>query len=65
MRRKPGVVSVFVDPVYKPHTTRSWDFLQQDLVVIDSRSNSDSNPSSATADTIIGLLDTGTTVEIS
>ena len=29
LRRKPGVVSVFADPVYQMHTTRSWDFLQQ------------------------------------
>jgi len=29
LRRKPGVVSVFADPVYQLHTTRSWDFLQQ------------------------------------
>ncbi|KAF3328165.1 subtilisin-like protease SBT5.3 [Carex littledalei] len=57
LKRKPGVVSVFVDPVYKPHTTRSWDFLQQNYALIDSRPNSDSTP--ATADTIIGLLDTG------
>ncbi|KAJ3690007.1 hypothetical protein LUZ61_019171 [Rhynchospora tenuis] len=58
LRRKSGVVSVFLDPVYKPHTTRSWDFLQQSLV-IDSSPNSDSAPAAATADTIIGLLDTG------
>ncbi|CAL5089949.1 unnamed protein product [Urochloa decumbens] len=36
LRRKPGVVSVFPDPVYQLHTTRSWDFLQQTAVKIDA-----------------------------
>ncbi|KAH0466020.1 hypothetical protein IEQ34_006123 [Dendrobium chrysotoxum] len=27
--KKPGVISVFVDPIYQLHTTRSWDFLQE------------------------------------
>ncbi|MCD7453378.1 hypothetical protein HAX54_020793 [Datura stramonium] len=26
--QQPGVVSVFTDPVFQPHTTRSWDFLR-------------------------------------
>ncbi|XP_006658495.2 CO(2)-response secreted protease-like [Oryza brachyantha] len=34
LRRKPGVVSVFADPVYHLHTTRSWDFLQQQTAVV-------------------------------
>ena len=70
LRRHPGVVSVFADPVYQLHTTRSWDFLQQAAVKIDAaarrrgaRKTSDdpssSSPSAAAADTIIGLLDSG------
>ncbi|KAH0724301.1 hypothetical protein KY284_000166 [Solanum tuberosum] len=52
--------SVFPDPVFQPHTTRSWNFLrdQYDLVhnfPYRSRSNSTSNG----ADTIIGFLDYG------
>ncbi|KAK6802447.1 hypothetical protein RDI58_000227 [Solanum bulbocastanum] len=58
--QQPGVVSVFPDPVFQPHTTRSWNFLrgQCDLVhdfPYRSRSNSTSNG----ADTIIGFLDYG------
>ncbi|KAJ3682458.1 hypothetical protein LUZ60_015031 [Juncus effusus] len=62
LKGKKGVVSVFVDPVYKTHTTHSWDFLQQNSVVIDTSPNSDSSSSSSSSsvsDTIIGLLDTG------
>ncbi|XP_008809445.3 CO(2)-response secreted protease-like [Phoenix dactylifera] len=55
--RKEGVVSVFVDPIYQLHTTRSWDFLQQ----METDPNPDSDPASSTqaSDTIIGILDTG------
>jgi hypothetical protein len=71
LRRRPGVVSVFADPVYQLHTTRSWDFLQQAAVKIDAAArrraarkaagdpSSSSSPAAATADTIIGLLDSG------
>lgn len=34
LSRKPGVVSVFADPVYQLHTTRSWDFLQQTTTAV-------------------------------
>jgi hypothetical protein len=58
--KTPGVVSVFRDPVYQLHTTRSWDFLKYGTdVVIDSSPNSDSNSSSGGYDSIIGILDTG------
>ncbi|KAF6174318.1 hypothetical protein GIB67_040811, partial [Kingdonia uniflora] len=58
--RKIGVVSVFVDPIYKLHTTRSWDFLQyQTDVVIDSNLSSNSDPLSHGTDTVIGIIDTG------
>ncbi|KAJ1288313.1 hypothetical protein BS78_02G079700 [Paspalum vaginatum] len=73
-RRAPGVVSVFADPVYQMHTTRSWDFLQQTEVKVDAASaaarrrraraskkgagSSSSSPATA-ADTVIGLLDSG------
>lgn len=59
--QKPGVVSVFEDPVLQIHTTRSWDFLhyQTDLET-DSKPGSDGDSqSSGQADTIIGILDTG------
>ncbi|OEL13525.1 CO(2)-response secreted protease [Dichanthelium oligosanthes] len=67
LRRRPGVVSVFADPVYQLHTTRSWDFLQQTAVKIDAAARGprnktaadDGSPSSPAADTIIGLLDSG------
>ena len=58
--KNPGVVSVFPDPVYQLHTTRSWDFLKYGTdIVIDSRPHSDSNSSSAEYVAIIGILDTG------
>ncbi|TYG69089.1 hypothetical protein ES288_D05G203200v1 [Gossypium darwinii] len=53
---KPGVVSVFPDPVLQLHTTRSWDFLKYETsVMIESNPRSDSN----STDAIIGILDTG------
>ncbi|XP_061968703.1 CO(2)-response secreted protease-like [Populus nigra] len=62
--KTPGVVSVFRDPVYQLHTTRSWDFLKYGTdVVIDSSPNSDSNSSSGGYDSIIGILDTGISPE--
>ncbi|TXG52014.1 hypothetical protein EZV62_021183 [Acer yangbiense] len=58
LSKKPGVVSVFPDPLLKLHTTRSWDFLkyQTDLLI---DSNPNSNSDSQESDTIIGILDTG------
>ncbi|KAI9201270.1 hypothetical protein LWI28_020990 [Acer negundo] len=58
LSKKPGVVSVFPDPLIKLHTTRSWDFLkyQTDLLI---DSNPNSNSDSQESDTIIGILDTG------
>eukprot|EP00268_Persea_americana_P068823 TRINITY_DN9669_c0_g1_i4.p1 TRINITY_DN9669_c0_g1~~TRINITY_DN9669_c0_g1_i4.p1 ORF type:complete len:774 (+),score=163.55 TRINITY_DN9669_c0_g1_i4:42-2363(+) len=57
------VVSVFVDPVLELHTTRSWDFLQ-DQTALETNSNTSSTPTSPDSsasgtDTTIGLLDTG------
>ncbi|CAN4123018.1 unnamed protein product [Withania somnifera] len=59
--QRPGVISVFPDPILQLHTTRSWDFLQyQTEVVINSGPTSSSDDSSPKgADTIIGILDTG------
>ncbi|KAJ7957899.1 Subtilisin-like protease [Quillaja saponaria] len=55
--QKPGVVSVFPDPIIKLHTTRSWDFLKyQTSIKIDSKPN---NSSTSSDDTVIGILDTG------
>lgn len=56
---RPGVVSVFPDPVLQLHTTRSWDFLKlQTGLKVDSNQPTDDS-SSTGADTIIGILDTG------
>ncbi|XP_024984114.1 CO(2)-response secreted protease isoform X1 [Cynara cardunculus var. scolymus] len=60
--RKPGVVSVFPDPLFKLHTTRSWDFLKyQTGVEVDFRSSSTYTNSvpNTPSDIIIGVLDTG------
>ncbi|KAK3124707.1 hypothetical protein QOZ80_7BG0590990 [Eleusine coracana subsp. coracana] len=57
LRTRHGVVSVFADPVYQLHTTRSWDFLQQTAIKIDSKSKAAAT--SPATDTIIGLLDSG------
>ncbi|XP_010266013.1 PREDICTED: CO(2)-response secreted protease-like [Nelumbo nucifera] len=60
MVQKPGVVSVFEDPVLQLHTTRSWDFLQyQTDLKRDSNPSSDSDTLTQGSDTIIGILDTG------
>ncbi|XP_020236057.1 CO(2)-response secreted protease [Cajanus cajan] len=57
--QKPGVVSVFPDPILKLHTTRSWDFLKhQTRVKTSTKSNTVSN-SSSSSDVILGILDTG------
>lgn len=64
--QKPGVVSVFPDPLLQLHTTHSWDFLKyQTALEIDSHPNSDSNSSSVGSDTIIGILDTGRSILLS
>ncbi|KAK3007322.1 hypothetical protein RJ639_016738 [Escallonia herrerae] len=57
---KPGVVSVFPDPLLQLHTTRSWDFLnyQTDLEILNVTSDSDSSSKSPGSETIIGILDT-------
>lgn len=58
----PGVVSVFPDPVLQLHTTHSWDFLKdQTAVEVNSNPSSTSGSISNGADTIIGILDTGST----
>ncbi|KAK4351851.1 hypothetical protein RND71_027369 [Anisodus tanguticus] len=59
--QRPGVISVFPDPILQLHTTRSWDFLQyQADVEIRSGPISGSDYSSPKGtDTIIGILDTG------
>ncbi|GFY86265.1 subtilisin-like serine endopeptidase family protein [Actinidia rufa] len=54
MAAKPGVVSVFPVPIWKLHTTHSWDFLKyQTDLEIDSSPSSDSGLSSQESDTII------------
>ncbi|KAG5018202.1 hypothetical protein JHK87_014057 [Glycine soja] len=57
--QKPGVVSVFPDPILKLHTTRSWDFLKsQTRVNIDTKPNTLSGSSFSSSDVILGVLDT-------
>ncbi|KAF9621444.1 hypothetical protein IFM89_021483 [Coptis chinensis] len=56
--QRSDVVSVFVDPIFKLHTTRSWDFLQYDLETY-STPTLNSNALSDGYDTIIGVFDTG------
>ncbi|KAK4434644.1 CO(2)-response secreted protease [Sesamum alatum] len=53
--KRPGVVSVFPDPVLHLHTTRSWDFLKD----LDSTPKAPTDSSLSGEDTIIGFLDTG------
>ncbi|KAH0724302.1 hypothetical protein KY284_000167 [Solanum tuberosum] len=56
----PGVVSVFPDPVFQLHTTRSWDFLRDQYNLVHNFPySSHSNSTSNGADTIIGIFDTG------
>ncbi|KAL3514800.1 hypothetical protein ACH5RR_027517 [Cinchona calisaya] len=63
--RRPGVVSVFPDPVLKLHTTRSQDILNYQFVKIKRSRTSKSKSSSLTgADTIIGIFDTGISPEL-
>ncbi|XP_076927053.1 CO(2)-response secreted protease-like [Bidens hawaiensis] len=57
--QRPGVVSVFPDPVLQLHTTRSWDFLKYHSGVEIVSSHSAKHSISAASDTIIGIMDTG------
>ncbi|XP_027171602.1 CO(2)-response secreted protease-like [Coffea eugenioides] len=60
--RRPGVVSVFRDPVLDLHTTHSWDFLkyQDDELGIGFSQQSTSTSSALHGeDIIIGIFDTG------
>uniref|UniRef100_A0A0C9SAZ1 TSA: Wollemia nobilis Ref_Wollemi_Transcript_1441_2604 transcribed RNA sequence n=1 Tax=Wollemia nobilis TaxID=56998 RepID=A0A0C9SAZ1_9CONI len=52
LSEKPGIVSVFPDPLLELHTTHSWDFL-------DTQSGISAPAYSPSGDTIIGMLDTG------
>ncbi|KEH34337.1 subtilisin-like serine protease [Medicago truncatula] len=45
--QQPGVVSVFLDPILKLHTTRSWDFLNSQTYVEIDNTLSSSTPSSS------------------
>nr|XP_016497907.1 PREDICTED: CO(2)-response secreted protease-like [Nicotiana tabacum] len=58
--QQPGVISVFPDPVFQLHTTRSWDFLTDQYNLVHSFPNSSGpNSTSNGVDTIIGIFDTG------
>ncbi|KAM1601404.1 hypothetical protein ACFXTN_023731 [Malus domestica] len=65
---RPGVISIFLDPILKLHTTHSWDFLKyQTALKIDSNLNSNNHDAANGvslvtvdgSDTIIGILDIG------
>ncbi|RHN67694.1 putative tripeptidyl-peptidase II [Medicago truncatula] len=58
--QQPGVVSVFLDPILKLHTTRSWDFLNSQTYVEIDNTLSSSTPSSS--DIVIGMLDSGSKI---
>ncbi|WCJ39254.1 Subtilisin-like serine endopeptidase family protein [Euphorbia peplus] len=49
-----GVVSVFKDPTFKLHTTRSWDFLEANYGIQNTHKNK--HPP---RDVIMGIIDTG------
>eukprot|EP00253_Pinus_taeda_P031350 PITA_31350 len=53
---KPGVLSVFPDPVLNLQTTHSWEYLEKELIMPMSYSR---KPDNSGADIIIGLLDSG------
>ncbi|OIT07443.1 co(2)-response secreted protease [Nicotiana attenuata] len=58
--QQPGVISVFPDPVFQLHTTRSWEFLTDQYDLVHSFPNSSGSSSTSNgADTIIGIFDTG------
>nr|GMC52195.1 CO(2)-response secreted protease-like [Ipomoea batatas] len=62
--QKPGVVSVFHDPILQLHTTQSWDFLdsfsnKKISAAIRPGSAPDQPSSSGETDIIIGIMDTG------
>ncbi|GER30451.1 subtilisin-like serine endopeptidase family protein [Striga asiatica] len=56
MEESPGVVSVFPDPILQLHTTRSWDFLKYQTAL---KTDANIISPAASADTIVGILDTG------
>ena len=57
------VISVFPDRNLKLHTTRSWDFLNEESGV--SSSNYSHYQHNASTDIIIGMIDTGNTSSFS
>ncbi|XP_071703413.1 CO(2)-response secreted protease-like [Rutidosis leptorrhynchoides] len=60
--QKPGVVSVFPDPILQLHTTRSWDFLKYQTLVetdIPTRAAYNVSNSNEASDVVIGVMDTG------
>nr|KYP46309.1 Subtilisin-like protease [Cajanus cajan] len=57
--QKPGVVSVFPDPILKLHTTRSWDFLKNQSITVKIHHPSKVSNSAPSKDVIIGIFDSG------
>jgi len=65
LAKHPGVVSVFPDPIFQLHTTRSWDFLLYETsLLIDSYPHSNPDLPLQGSDAIIGILDTGDSILI-
>lgn len=57
------ILSVFVDPVLKLHTTRSWDFLDAQSGIIGPPVHQYGH-TSPDPDVIIGMIDTGASAVI-
>ncbi|XP_047170777.1 CO(2)-response secreted protease-like [Vigna umbellata] len=56
---RPGVISVFRDPILKLHTTRSWDFLKDQSPLPKTHSPNRASNSAPSSDVVIGILDSG------
>ncbi|KAL9244054.1 hypothetical protein vseg_017867 [Gypsophila vaccaria] len=60
LSKHPGVVSVFPEPILQLHTTRSWEFLEDETsLLITSQPPLVLTSLSPPSDAIVGILDTG------
>ncbi|QCE16708.1 Peptidase S8 [Vigna unguiculata] len=56
---RPGVISVFRDPILKLHTTRSWGFLKDQSPLPKTHGPNRTSNSAPSSDVVIGILDSG------